>query len=114
MQGESTICKLGGHFILSVAEGFRSKSLSNIISEKGIEARLNRSIQVEGSFALIKDALGIRRFLNKGMVNVETEWIILCMAANALKLQTKINRGRLGIPTWYHIVDTADSLDEAG
>ena len=56
----------------------------------------------------------MRRFLNKGMVNVETEWIILCMAANALKLQAKINRGRLGIPTWYHIVDTADSLDEAG
>ncbi len=114
MKGQATQKKFKRMQYNPVAEGFRSKSLSNIISEKGIEARLNRSIQVEGSFALIKDALGIRRFLNKGMVNVETEWIILCMAANALKLQAKINRGRLGFPTWYHIVDNADSLDEAG
>jgi hypothetical protein len=95
-----------------VAEEYRAKSLANITSEKGVEARLNRSIQAEGSFTLIKDALGLRRFLTKGMANVETEWILLCMAANALRLQAKIRSGRLGIPTWYHL-DTADPLDEA-
>jgi len=95
-----------------VVEEYRAKSLANITSEKGVEARLNRNIQAEGSFALIKDALGLRRFLTKGMANVETEWILLCMAANALRLQAKIRSGRLGIPTWYHL-DTADPLDEA-
>ena len=113
MKGQATQKKFKRMQYNPVAEGFRSKSLSNIVSEKGIEARLNRSIQVEGSLALIKDALGIRRFLNRGMVNVETEWIILCMAANTLKLQAKINRGCLGIPTWYHL-DTPDLLDEVG
>lgn len=81
-------------------------------SGKGVEERLNRSIQAEGSFALIKDALGLHRFLNKGMSNVEIEWILLCMAANTLRLQAKIRSERLGIPTWCHL-DTADSLDEA-
>ncbi len=33
---------------------FRSKSLENITTPKGIELRMNRSIQVEGAFGVFK------------------------------------------------------------
>ena len=88
------------------AEAYRARSLENITSAKGIELRANRSIQAEGSFSLMKDGLGVRRFLHKGMENVETEWILLCLAANTLKLQNKIRSGTLGIPSWYELQKT--------
>lgn len=88
------------------AEAFRLQALQNITNGKGVELRVNRSIQAEGSFSLIKDGLGIRRFLHKGLLNVETEWILLCMATNTLKLQNKINAGTVGIPSWYYINNT--------
>jgi len=41
----------------------REKSLENIASERRIHLRINRSIQVEGAFGLIKNDFGFRRFL---------------------------------------------------
>jgi len=44
----------------------REISLKNIISEEGIELRVNRSIQVEGSFSVLKEDYGFRRFCCDG------------------------------------------------
>ena len=41
----------------------RSKSLVNITTKEGILLRINRSVQVELSFAVIKQDYGFRRFL---------------------------------------------------
>lgn len=54
------------------------------------------------ALSLIKDGLGIRRFLHQGLLDVETEWILLCMATNTVKMQNKIDAGTVGIPSWYY------------
>jgi hypothetical protein len=46
--------------------GQRQKSLENITIEKGILLRMNRSIQVEGAFGILKWDYGFRRFLLRG------------------------------------------------
>lgn len=56
----------------------RKKSINNLNSEKGIIYRVNRSIQVEGAFGVIKQDLGFRRFLLRGNDNVKIEFLLLC------------------------------------
>ena len=42
---------------------YRTEDLARLTSEEGCELRMNRSIQVEGSFGDIKQDMGFRRFL---------------------------------------------------
>ena len=80
------------------AERFRRKSEAMITSNEGIEIRINRSIQAEGSFSLLKSAFGCRRFRMHGIRNIEAEWMILCMAGNALRYSIRLANGRAGTP----------------
>ena len=57
---------------------------------------MNRSIQVEGSFADLKQDMEFRRFLCKGTQNVLSESILLALAHNINKLHNKIQSGRTG------------------
>lgn len=75
---------------------YRQKSLENITSEKGILFRVNRSIQVEGAFGVIKQDWGFRRFLTRGKQNILTEIGILAFAFNISKLHAKIQNNRTG------------------
>ncbi len=75
---------------------YREEDLERIISEEGIELRINRSIQAEGSFAQIKQDMGFRRFLSRGKENVQTESILLALGHNIKKLHRKIQDDRLG------------------
>ena len=59
--------------------------------------RMNRSIQAEGVFAMIKEDMDFRRFMTRGQRNVAVEWNLLSIAYNVLKLHHKIQTGRLGI-----------------
>lgn len=74
----------------------RKEDLERIVSQEGCELRVNRSIQVEGSFGVIKQDMGFRRFLCKGQRNVLAESILLAMAYNINKLHRKIQSGRTG------------------
>ena len=67
-----------------------------ISTEEGILLRINRSIQAEGVFAMIKEDMNFRRFMMRGKKNVNVEWHLLSMAYNILKLHHKIQTGRLG------------------
>ena len=67
-----------------------------ISTEEGILLRVNRSIQSEGAFAMIKEDMNFRRFLTRGSPNVTVEWYLVSMAYNLLKLHYKIQTGRLG------------------
>ena len=67
-----------------------------ISTEEGILLRVNRSIQSEGAFAMIKEDMSFRRFLTRGSPNVTVEWYLVSMAYNLLKLHYKIQTGRLG------------------
>lgn len=78
-----------------VFTNFRNESLKNITTEKGILLRMNRSIQVEGAFGVLKQDYGFRRFLTRGNENVKIEMLLLCFAFNINKLHNKtINKRR--------------------
>ena len=67
-----------------------------ISTGEGISLRVNRSIQSEGVFAMVKEDMNFRRFLTRGKANVTVEWYLVSMAYNILKLHHKIQTGRLG------------------
>ena len=84
---------------LSVAkefEKYRREDLERILSEEGILLRVNRSIQVEGSFGELKQDMQFRRYLSRGTANVLAESVLLAMARNVNKLHNKIQHGRTG------------------
>lgn len=84
---------------LNVSKYFISQRAAmeeKISTEEGILLRINRSIQAEGVFAMIKEDMNFRRFLTRGKANVTVEWNLVSMAYNILKLHHKIQKGRLG------------------
>ena len=76
---------------------FRKETYENITSEEGILLRVNRSIQVEGAFGVIKQDYGFRRFLTRGKKNIETQFFLLAFAFNINKLHNKKKYGRIGV-----------------
>jgi transposase len=83
----------------------REDMQARIQSEEGILLRINRSIQVEGAFGVLKQDMGFRRFLMRGSVKVQTELLLLCMGYNLNKLHNKIQSGRCGM--YLHIPKVA-------
>ena len=74
----------------------RAESLKRITSETGILLRMNRSIQSEGAFGVIKQDYGFRQFLLRGHKKVMTEILLVAMAYNINKLHAKIQQNRTG------------------
>lgn len=74
----------------------RKADLERIISDEGKLYRMNRSIQVEGSFGDIKQDMQFRRYLTKGRANVLAESTLLAIARNINKLHNKIQNGKTG------------------
>ena len=74
----------------------RENSLRNITSKEGITLRINRSIQAEGAFGVIKEDYGFRRFLTRGKNKVLTEFLVISLGYNINKLHKKIQNNRLG------------------
>ena len=74
----------------------RAASLARITSKQGILLRMNRSIQSEGAFGVIKQDYGFRQFLLRGKKKVTTEILLLAMAYNINKLHAKIQQNRTG------------------
>ena len=74
----------------------RQESYENILSETGIQYRMNRSIQVEGAFGVLKNDYEFQRFLLRGKTRVKLEILLLCMGYNINKLHAKIQKERLG------------------
>lgn len=73
----------------------RRNSLENITSERGITLRMNRSIQVEGAFGLLKNDFGFRRFLTAGKRNIRIELFFLALGFNLKKRWMKQQKNRL-------------------
>jgi hypothetical protein len=91
--------KAKGNRKMQVSKRFiqqRAKSLERIISEKGILLRMNRSIQSEGAFGVMKQDYGFRQFLLRGHKKVLTEILLVAMAYNINKLHAKIQQNRTG------------------
>jgi hypothetical protein len=91
--------KAEGNRRFSVSKKFqqqRVRSQLNITSPKGILLRINRSIQVEGAFGILKENHGFRRFLLRGKQNVRTVFLFLAMGYNLNKLHNKMQQQRCG------------------
>ena len=76
---------------------YRPKVLEALTSEEGTLLRMNRSIQVEGVFVVLKEDYGFRRFLTRGKKNVETQFFLLAFALNIEKLCNREKKGRIGL-----------------
>ena len=76
---------------------YRAQSQERITSEFGTLLRMNRSIQSEGKFGVLKEDWGFRRFLRRGMQNVFTEVLLYAFALNIKKLNTKIHKQIPGV-----------------
>ena len=74
----------------------RQETLKRITTEYGTQLRMNRSIQAEGSFAVIKEDMNFRRYLYCGRENVLAQSVLLAIAYNVNKLHHKIQKGRCG------------------
>ncbi len=88
-----------GNRKLQVSKKFiqqRKQSLERITSEKGALLRMNRSIQVEGAFGVIKQDYGFRQFLLRGNKKVLAEILLVAMGYNVNKLHNKIQQNRTG------------------
>jgi len=83
----------------------RADAWERITNDEGVVLRVNRSIQVEGAFGVLKEDMGFRQFLLRGKGKVEIEFLLLCMAYNINKLHNKIQSGRCG--THLHIPKAA-------
>ena len=77
-------------------EQFRKACLERLVSDRGVQLRMNRSIQVEGSFAIIKEDMNFRRYSYRGKDNVLTQSMLMAMAFNMNKLHHKIQNNRTG------------------
>jgi hypothetical protein len=79
----------------------RQEMEARINTEEGILLRVNRSIQVEGAFGVLKQDMGFRRFLLRSQVKVQIELFLLAIAFNTNKLHNKIQTKRCG--AYLHI-----------
>ena len=71
------------------------QSRRNITTPEGIQLRLNRSIQVEGAFGVLKHDRHFKRFLTRGRHNISIELYLLCLGYNINKLYSKSQNNRL-------------------
>ncbi len=67
-------------------ERLKKESFDNLLSIEGIEKRVNRSIQVEGTFGVIKQDMNYTRSRRTGMEKVETEYMLTYLGYNLRKL----------------------------
>jgi len=67
------------------------ESKDNIESEFGKQLRMNRSIQVEGAFAVIKEDMKLHKLKN----GVKREIVLFCIAYNFNKYIFKLSKNKI-------------------
>ena len=84
------IChKSKGNRIIEVSHRLnelKSRARARLLSEHGIAHRKKRPIEVEAVFGMLKQNMGFRRFMLKGLDKVSIEFGLLAMAHNLKKL----------------------------
>lgn len=74
------------------------EATERITTEEGILLRMNRSIQVEGAFGVLKQDFAFRRFLTRGKQKTETQFFLLAFAFDLQKLWNRLNSDRFQSP----------------
>jgi len=68
---------------------YQKEVIENLTSTLGIELRIQRSIQVEGAFGIIKEQMKFRRFKRRGIQNVKFEFMLIAIGYNLAKFHNK-------------------------
>ncbi len=72
-------------------QSYIQEAEQNLLSVEGIELRVNRSIQVEGAFGIIKQDLSYTRFRRRSLKKVSAEFMLVCLGFNIKKLSKYFN-----------------------
>ncbi len=72
----------------------KCEATKKMTTNEGILLRMNRSIQVECAFGVIKQNYDFRRLLTRGKEKAETQFFLLALAFNIQKLYNRENSGR--------------------
>lgn len=88
----------------SQAEEQNRKAHELITTEQGVLLRMNRFIQVEGAFGVIKQDFRFKRFLTRGKTKTETQFFLISFAYNVEKLCNRINSNRFGRSLFEKII----------
>lgn len=81
-------------------ERLKNIARNNLKSLKGIEIRVNRSIQVEGSFGELKQNIGYVRIRRRGLESVSCEIMLMALAINIRKLFSIYNQRNIKSKYW--------------
>ena len=81
-------------------EKFKEQARQNLLSPKGIEIRINRSIQVEGTFGQIKQNMNYNRFRRRGLQEVSCEFMLECLGANIRRLLYSFDENKFKKSYW--------------
>jgi len=68
---------------------YQKEARENLESEWGIDLRIQRSIQVEGAFGVLKEDFRLRRFRRRGLQNVKFEFFLLAIGYSLSKYHHK-------------------------
>ena len=83
---------------------YKQEAERNLLSVKGIEMRVNRSIEVEGAFGVIKQDMGYVRFRRIKIEKVTTEFMLTSLGYNIRKL-FRYYSGKLKLAYWKAPID---------
>ncbi len=81
-----------GNRKLSIIKGYteiKNEVKQNLDSDLGIELRVQRSIQVEGAFGIIKEDMKFRRFTRTGFSGIKLELNLIAIGYNLKKFHNK-------------------------
>ena len=81
-------------------ELLKDQARENLLSPKGIEIRINRSIQVEGSYGQLKQNMQYVRIRRRGKEKVSCEIMFMCLGRNIRKFFTLLDNDNIKSKYW--------------
>ena len=81
-------------------EFYKEQARKNLLSVKGIEIRINRSIQAEGQFGNLKQNVSYVRLRRRGLDKVTCEIMLMCLALNIRKLFSVYKKDKVESSYW--------------
>lgn len=81
-------------------ELMKEEARRNLLSPKGIEIRVNRSIQVEGTFGQIKQNMSYDRIRRRGLEKVSCEIMLMCLGVNIRRLLNSFDENKFKHNCW--------------
>ena len=86
--------------VLLKMELLKEQARQNLLSKEGIQIRINRSIQVEGTFGQIKNNMRYIRIRRRGIKKVSCEIMLMCLGRNIRKLFTFLDGKTIKSSFW--------------